>query len=69
MHRMLSVQCPHARLLHAFLQGGPPEDITDSGAALDGWVEGPTWTSPLSASQLTALLVLMNAARELRLEA
>lgn len=41
----------------------------DSAAALDGWVEGPTWTSPLNASQLTALLVLMNAARELRLKA
>jgi hypothetical protein len=49
---------------HTALQGGPPEDLLDA-AAVDGWIEGPTWASPLNSSQLTALLLLLSAAREL----
>ena len=51
--------------VHPVLQGGPTEDILDA-AGVDGWIEGPTWASPLNSSQLTALLLLLNAARELR---
>lgn len=54
-----------ALLLHAGLQDGPPEGVLEAAAALDGWIEGPTWASPLNTSQLTALLLLLHAAREL----
>jgi hypothetical protein len=34
---------------------------------LDGWVEGPTWAAPLNNRQLTALLLVMHAARKYHL--
>lgn len=46
------------------VQGGPSEELSGVVGLLDGWIEGPTWAGPLNNRQLTALLLVLHAARK-----